>query len=253
MPSLKTIILSTVILCALGLSQTAQAQTVASILKKVDQVGHAESARMKMTQVVVTPGGDERSFKLLSYSQGGSKKGLTEYVSPEQVRGMKILTLNDGDDIWSYFPKTNRTRKLASSARNRKVQGSDFTYDDMAAGKMALHWKGVVGKDEKINGTLCYRLEIIPTKSGPKSYSKAVAWISKADYITLRVVYFDLDGDKLKKLDITNYKSISGVMIPHKYTMTNLTDGGTTTMKVAAAQVNVKLDSGLFTEAGLSK
>ncbi|MCP4601353.1 MAG: outer membrane lipoprotein-sorting protein [Proteobacteria bacterium] len=231
----------------------AHAQSVQEILKKVDKVGHAESSRVKMTQTVKTPSGDSRTFKMLAYSQNGNEKGLTVYVAPNQVRGMKILTLNDGDDIWTYFPRTNRTRKIASSARNRKVQGSDFTYDDMAAGKMAKQWKGKVLGSEKIDGKDCYKLELRPTPSGPKSYSKTIAWIAKADYTSLRVEYFDLDGDKIKRLSIGNYKKISGVMIPFEYAMTNLTDGGKTVMKVAAAEVNTKLDPALFTEAGLSK
>ncbi len=238
----------------------AQAQSVGEILKKVDQVGRTESARMKMTQKVITPGGDSRTFKMLSYSQNGTEKGLTVYVDPPQVAGMKILTLNDGDDIWSYFPRTNRTRKIASSARNRKVQGSDFSYDDMSGGKMADKWRGKVLGTEKLEGKNCFKLELKPTASGPKAYSKIIAWIVKADYTTVRIKYYDLDGDEYKQLDIGEYKRFDVdkeknvyVMIPYKYVMKNLMDGGKTMMKVAKAEVNVKLDSSLFTEAALSK
>jgi len=239
---------------------TAKAQSVKEILKKVDEIGHTETARMKITQKVITPGGDSRTFKMLSYSKNGTEKGLTVYVDPPQVAGMKILTLNDGDDIWSYFPRTNRTRKIASSARNRKVQGSDFSYDDMAGGKMAKKWQGRVLGSEKLQGKDCHKLELKPTASGPKSYSKIIAWIVKSDYTTVRVKYYDLDGDEYKQLDIGEYKRFDVdkkksvyVMIPYIYVMKNLMDGGKTMMKVAKAEVNVKLDSSLFTEAGLSK
>ncbi len=231
----------------------AQAQSALDIMKKVDATGHTKSTRIEMVQKVITPSGDSRTFKMMSYSENGSEKGLTVYVAPNQVRGMKILTLNDGDDIWTYFPKTNRTRKIASSARNRRVQGSDFTYDDMAVGKMAKQWKGKVAGREKIAGVECYKLEVTPTPSGPKSYSKATAWIDKSTHVSLRIEYYDLDGDKLKRLDIGDYRKISGVLVPHRYTMTNLTDGGKTMMKATKVEVNVALDQGLFSEAGLSK
>ncbi len=237
----------------LGAAQEVHAQSAADILKKADKAAYTKSSRMKITQPVITPSGDKRTFKMLSFSADGSAKGLTEYVEPSQVRGMKILTLNDGDDIWTYFPRTNRTRKIASSARNRKVQGSDFTYDDMASGKMAEKWQGKLEKNEKISDKECYRLVLTPTKSGPQSYKKATVWIEKATYVPLRIEYFDLDGDKQKRLDLSGYRKISGVLMPFSYTMTNLLDGGKTTMKVAAAEINVKLDSGLFTEAGLSR
>jgi outer membrane lipoprotein-sorting protein len=161
--------------------------------------------------------------------------------------------LNDGDDIWVYFPRTNRTRKIASSARNRRVQGSDFTYDDMASGKMAKSWKGKVLGTEERNGVSCYKLGLKPTKSGPKSYSKVTAWVDKSNYTAVSIVYYDLDGEKTKRLDISGYKKIDKVMVPHKYTMTNLIDGGKTVMKVKKAEVNLRLKPGLFTEAGLGR
>jgi outer membrane lipoprotein-sorting protein len=190
---------------------------------------------------------------MISYSRNGNEQGLTEYTAPNQVRGMKILTLNDGDDIWVYFPRTNRTRKIASSARNRRVQGSDFTYDDMATGKLAKHWTGKLLGTEELDGTKCFKLQLKPTEHGPRSYSKAIAWVSKADFTARRIVYFDLDGDRIKRLDLTDYRKISGVWVPHKYTMTNLTDGGRTIMRVKQAEVNVRLPGGLFAESSLGK
>jgi outer membrane lipoprotein-sorting protein len=228
-------------------------EDAAAILKKVDAAGYADSTRMKVSQKVITPSGDTRTFKILSYTLNGNEKSLTHYVGPEQVRGMKILSLRDGNDIWSFFPRTNRVRKLASSARNRKVQGSDFTYDDMAQGKMVKQWKGKVLGEEKMAGKACYKLELYPTAEGPKSYKRIITWIDKAAYIPYRIDYYDLDNYLLKRLEIKDYKKVSGVFIPFSYNMINLTDGGKTLMKVADAEVNVKLDPVMFTEAGLSR
>ena len=41
--------------------------------------------------------------------------------------------LNDGDDIWTYFPRTRRVRKLASHAKKQKVPGSDFSFGDFSS------------------------------------------------------------------------------------------------------------------------
>ena len=227
--------------------------SAADILQKSDQVGFAKTTKITLVQTVVAPDGEKRKFEMLSYSQNGNEKGLTEYLSPNQVRGMKILTLNDGDDIWVYFPRTNRTRKIASSARNRRVQGSDFTYDDMASGKMAKSWKGKVLGDEQRGGVDCWKLALKPTKSGPRSYSKVVAWVDKSNYTAVSIVYWDLDGERTKRLDISGYKKISNVLVPHNYTMTNLIDGGKTVMRVKQAEVNLRLPAGLFAESGLGR
>lgn len=231
----------------------ADAADASAVLAKADKAGYAESSRMKVVQTIHTPSGDVREFKILSYSRGGNEKSLAEYVAPSQVRGMKILTLNDGDDIWSYFPRTNRTRKIASSARNRRVQGSDFTYDDMATGKLAVQWTGKVTGTEKIEEHTCHKLVVTPTKKGPRSYKKAIMWIDTSDYALRRIDYYDEDGDLQKRLVLAGYKKIGGVLVPHAYTMTNLSDGGFTAMKVVDAQVNVDLPKDLFSSASLGK
>ena len=241
------------VVCAVCFVESAHAQSVVDILKKVDQVGFSRTAKMELVQKIITPSGDSRVFEMASYSANGSEKGLTVYLAPNQVRGMKILTLNDGDDIWSYFPRTNRTRKIASSARNRRVQGSDFTYDDMSGGKMDEKWRGKVVGTEDVANKSCFKLQVTPTPSGPKSYSKATVWVSKNDYELLRVEYFDLDGDRLKRLDMGGYRSIQGVLIPFRYVMTNLQDGGKTLMKVNKAEINIQLTPGIFAEASLGK
>lgn len=230
-----------------------QNPSAADILAQADAAGFAKTTRIELTQTVVAPDGEKRTFEMVSYSQNGNQKGLTEYLAPNQVRGMKILTLNDGDDIWVYFPRTNRVRKIASSARNRRVQGSDFTYDDMAMGKMAKSWQGQTLGSEKKNGVDCYKLALTPTSSGPKSYSKILAWVDKSNYTAVSIDYYDLDNEKSKRLDIAGYEKISDVLVPHKYAMTNLIDGGRTEMKVSKAEVNIRLEPGLFTEAGLGR
>ena len=251
----KTAMLIAVMAALTTFAAKARAESAEAILKKVDEASFTRSSQLTMSQKVVTPGGDERTFKMTVYSENGNEKGLTVYTWPKQVTGMKILSLNDGDDIWTYFPSSNRTRKLASSARNRKVQGSDFTYDDLATGKMVKQWQGTVLGTEKMSGKTCYKLALKPTAHGPKSYSKTVVWVDKATYTPVRIDYFDPDGVYLKRLDIGLYKKVSGVLIPCAYKMTNQEDGGVTMMKAdeKSIKVNLKLDPILFTEAGLSR
>ncbi len=248
-------IMAGAIAALLGVPGVAGAQTAAEILKKVDAVGYTKSSKMTVSQKVITPGGDERTFGMTVYNKNGQEKGLTEYTSPKQVAGMKILSLQDGDEIWTYFPSSNRTRQLASSARNRRVQGSDFTYDDMATGKMSKQWTGKLLGEEKTAGKTCHKLALTPTKSGPKSYSKITLWVEKSTGTPVRIDYYDLDGEYIKRLDIGKYKKVSGVLVPCAYKMTNQEDGGKTLMKVdeESIRINLALDDALFTSAGLSQ
>jgi len=58
---------------------------------------------------------------------------MMRYIKPTSVKGQTFLMLNDGDDIWTYFPRTRRVRKMASHAKKMKVQGGDFSFDDFSS------------------------------------------------------------------------------------------------------------------------
>jgi len=229
-------------------------QSAIDIMKKVDEVSYVKSSKSAVLQTVINPEGEKRIFKIVSYSYNGNEKTLIHYIYPNRVKGMKILTLKGGEEIWAYFPRTNRTRRIASSARKRKVQGSDFTYDDLAQGKYVEQYKGKLLSQEKYKGRDCYKLKLIPTKKGPiESYSKLVVWIDKEKYIPLRIDYYDVDNELQKRLLLEDYKTIQGHITPMKLIMENLQDGGKTIMEIKAIKFDIKLSKDIFSPDNLSK
>ncbi|MCF7826745.1 MAG: outer membrane lipoprotein-sorting protein, partial [Candidatus Marinimicrobia bacterium] len=97
-----------------------------------------ENSYSKGSQTIITSSGQERVFEFDSWSAEKGKSVLTRYTKPAAIRGQAFLMLNNADDIWSYFPRTKRVRKLASHAKKQKMQGSDFTYEDMGGGDVFL-------------------------------------------------------------------------------------------------------------------
>ena len=104
--------------------------------------------------------------------------------------------LNNGDDIWFYTPKTDRVRHIASSAKKQKVQGSDFSYEDMEMWDYKVDFKSSKLGNEKVNNSSCYKIELIPTESGPH-YSKMMAWIDQEKFVVLQFDYYEDDEASL--------------------------------------------------------
>ena len=145
--------------------------TVDEILDKMEENENANTARMEMTQIVTKASGQENISKLISYSIDKGDKGLMVYNSPARIKGMKILMLNDGDDIWFYSPRTARIRKIASGQKSQSVNNSDFSYEDLSAEDRREDYNcKLVGTEEK-NKTQCYKIEMVP-KDKDGSYSK---------------------------------------------------------------------------------
>ena len=99
----------------------AQVPTGQEILAKMNAIQNPENSRSVITQTIQTSSGQLRTFELESYSAGKGEKTLMRYIKPASVRGQAFLMLNHADDIWTYFPRTGRVRKLASHAKKQSV------------------------------------------------------------------------------------------------------------------------------------
>ncbi|MGD9201685.1 MAG: hypothetical protein PVI26_08995, partial [Chitinispirillia bacterium] len=85
-------------------SINAIAITVDEILDKVEANEEAGTSKMVATQISYKADGRENVSKIEGYSMDKGVKNISVYTSPARIKGMKILSLNDGDDIWFYSP-----------------------------------------------------------------------------------------------------------------------------------------------------
>jgi len=249
---LKKLVIIFFLIIAVGETSRSQNLTALDIIRKVDQVTWSASSRGIMTQTIITSGGEKRTFEMEIYSRDGNNNLLYRYTKPARVAGMSFLMLGGGDDIWAYFPKTDRVRHLASHVKKQKMMGSDFSYEDMGSGNIEKDYIGKLIGSEKIAGRDCYKLELIPTENGPH-YSKVIMWADKETFVVHRFDYYDEKGNILKRLIQTKIKEVQGHLIPFHYEMTNLQDGGKTTIEVKKIEYDVKLDDEFFTTRNLKK
>lgn len=223
----------------------AQDYTVEQILDKVKENENIQSSESKGSQIITTSNGKQRTLEMISYSKDFGESQLSAYTAPARVAGDKILMLNNGDDIWFYTPKTDRVRHIASSAKKQKVQGSDFSYEDMELWDYRIDFESKILGSEKVNGTNCYKIELIPTESGPH-YSKMIVWVDKERFVALQYDYYE-DEEAIKRLSLDNIKKIENHWLPMKYTMKSLTGSGYTVVESADMKINVELKDEMFT------
>lgn len=222
------------------------------ILEKADKAGWTEASHMLAEQTITTTGGSKRTFKIESWSKDGDDKQLMRYLAPPQSEGIGILTLDGGDNIWAYFPDSDDLRKIASSARNQSVQGSDFTYEDLATMTMSEKYDAkLLGEEEKL-GHACYKLRLEPKPDYDSFYKKLVAWVVKSDYRPVMIRYYDKKGKHEKTLQLGSYKKVKGVWVARKLVMKNHQRGSKTTMKIMKVKINPELDDGMFTTRNLT-
>jgi outer membrane lipoprotein-sorting protein len=228
------------------------AMTVDEVLDRMESNEKAKTSRIEMTQTVYGADGRETESKLVSYGMDEGDKGMMEYVEPARIKGMKILMLNEGDDIWFYSPRTSRVRKIASHQKNQSVNNSDFSYEDMSAGDLREDYTCALAGEEEVDGVKCHRIEM-KAKSGDKSYSKIVFWVDKEKYTGVKGEFYDEKGELWKLLLMRQTEKIGAYWTPREVEMKNVQKGSRTVMKMDKVEYDIDLEKSMFSERYLKQ
>jgi len=230
--------------------------TAEEIIETMTETLNPEQSEAVMEMTIITSGGQERTFVYKSYSKNKGEKSLMKYLEPGRVKDQSILMLNNADDIWMYFPRTNRVRKLATHAKRQKVQGSDFSYEDMGSSNEFIddYNSVLIGEEEK-EERLCYKLELTRKENSEAGYSRLTVWVEKESYIPVIISYYHEKDKNLleKELILSDVQTIDGIPTPMEMVMYNKLDDTKTTMRFRELTYDVDLSDNLFTEMGMKK
>jgi len=245
------------IIVGLGLrSLFAQGLTGEDIIQKVNDLINVETTYMKVRMTITTTSGAKRTFTYQSWSKDKGEKSLLRYLAPARVKGQAILMLNNANDIWMYFPRTGRVRKLATHAKKQKMMESDFSYEDLGSGETFIEdFSARRLKDDKYKGEECYKVELTKKPDADISYSRLLLWVRKQDFVPVLIEYYaEHNPDILvKKLYQEDIRIIDGIPTAFKIVMKSEMEDSSTEIEVLEVKYNLQLADDLFTERSLRR
>ncbi len=256
MPKIEIVIIGLLLLGILSASMTPQELTGDDIIQRVNQVINPMTAYAKAKMTIITSSGSLRTFVYESWSKDKGEKNLVRYLEPGRVKDQATLMLNHADDIWMFFPRTQRVRKLASHAKKQKMQGSDFSYEDMGSGDAFIDDFSARRLDDQTWEDLdCYRLELARRPDSDISYSRLVIWIIKDRFFPVVIDYYAEDDPdrRLKRLVQSEVRDVDGIPTAFRMVMHNHNDGTQTVMEFLDVRYDLTLRDDLFTERALKR
>lgn len=246
----KIIVISLFTLYSAALS--AESLSGNQIIKKSIDISTPDSMISTARQVVHFHTGKQREFLVKSWNKNGNDKMLIEYLKPARVKGDKFLFLKGGN-IWVYFSKTGRIRRIASSARKLKMQGSDFSYEDMdMISTLNEDFNASIIKEEKYDAQECYLIKLVPKNKDAYSYSKLLCWINKENFTMVRIEYY-ID-DKLEKYLVQkDVKQVDQYLIPQTSIMKSTKNDTMTESFTETMEINAQVPDSLFNKNTLNR
>jgi len=226
------------------------------IIQKVNDLINVETSYSKSTMTITTTSDQKRTFISESWTKDKGEKNLVRYLEPARVKGQAVLMLNNADDIWMFFPRTQRIRKLATHAKKQKMQGSDFSYEDMGSGETFINdFEAERLEDEQKQGYGCYKVKLTRKPGIDISYVQMIIWVRKDNFVPIVIDYYDEDAPErvLKTLIQSDIEVIDGIPTAMKFVMIDKNNNTQTEMELLEVKYNIELDDRMFTERNLKR
>lgn len=226
------------------------------IVQRVNDLFNPETSVSRARMTITTSSGGERTFEFMTWSRDRGEKKLVRYLSPARVKDQATLMLNQANDIWMFFPRTRRVRKLATHSRKQKMQGSDFSYEDMGAGDaFVTDYAARRLKDTRRMDRDCFAVELVRRPHADMTYSRMILHVDRANFVPLEIEYFSENDPqrRIKHLERGDIREVDGIPTPFRSIMFNENDGTSTRMDLLEIEFNRELPPAMFTERELKK
>ena len=138
-------------------------------------------------------------------------------MSFEAIKGTRLLTFDykvKGDDMWLY--------RIISSEKAKSFMGSEFSYSDTGPPNLDDFNYGKLGEAD-VKGTLYWKIEMAPINNDivdENGFSKKISIIAKEDFVLRKAIYYDLDGELLKELEVKEIGELDTKS--HKYRLIHM-------------------------------
>lgn len=164
---------------------------------KDKQLADTEIELIRMTVVDESGNTDVRELlSVIKPDEDGNLRYLIRILSPEQVKGVTLLTLeqpNGETEQWFYLPALGAPRKITGNQKGGYFLGSDFTFEDLRKENPQDHEYYRL-LDEEINGRPVYVIMSAPAGLDIKTasgYANRLVYVDKETLEIAKVEFYE--------------------------------------------------------------
>lgn len=199
-------------------TQSFALPSIADILFEIDEAQDMNAditAKTNITQQRVDQG--IKIMESIYYRRDSDDAFLIVMTEPDSDKGDGYLRV--GDNMWMYL---RDTRTFQHMNRDEKIGGSNVSAGDMETRKYSELYgpSHDTAGNEIIEETTIgeagipvYRFEVTAIESDVK-YPKQVIWVTKDDFLILKIESYSLSGTLMETSYYKNYTNIEGNFVP---------------------------------------
>ncbi len=222
----------------------AKAQDALEIIRKMEDRMRGSSSYLEMTMTTVRPR-FTREVSMKAWAKG-EDFSLILITGPPRDKGIAFLKRQR--EIWNYVPAIERTIKMPPSMMSQSWMGSDFSNDDLVRESSTIYdYTHRILRSETLNGIPCHVIELIPKPESAIVYDRVKIWVTKDNYIQLRVENYDEFDGMVSEMQFSEIKNMGGREIPTRVELIpTYRKGHKTIITYQAAKFNFAIDDDFF-------
>jgi len=201
-----------------------------------------------ITQVNTSPIKKDRLFKFEYFADNINGVQLIRYIFPQKVKNNSFLIKNNGKDVWAYFDRTRRIRKLSSHISKQGLQNSDFAFEDLVKNNDWLTDYKIDLKKEK--NDFIINLNVIDKKKS--NYDKIIICANIETLYPSKISYFKKNINE-KTLFLDDILFNNNFLYAQTMIMKNNLTKTETKMIIDEVEFDVLFDDDIFNENKLQK
>ncbi len=236
------------------IASLAFSQTGLEIAQKIDEKEKPDDMKANLTMVLTNKKGKTRTSTIRSITKDDSKKQIIWFLAPADDKGVAFLKIEhegEDDEMRLWLPAFNKVRRISSKQKADSFMGSDMSYEDMTSRELDEYTYKLTGSEE-LNGNEYYILESIPNPEIESSYSKHIAWVSKADYLVNKEESYD-KTERVLKVKLIKYKRLNGYDVLEEMYVENVQKNHNTRLTFDQIEVDTDVSDNLFQEKNLKR
>jgi len=230
--------------------QSAEHPSARELIAGAIDLTRGRTSYTEMSMLVHRPSW-ERSSSLVAWTRG-REDALIRFTAPAKDAGN--ATLKQGDKMWTYTPKLNRTIRLPYSLMSQSWAGSDFSYNDLSRTDNLLRYYDLeISNISEQDGHAVYTISATPHDDAPVVWGRE-EWVLRDDYVMLSETFYDQAQVPLKRMETLEIGQLDDRVMPIRMRMMKLEEPGSYTELVyRVADFDIELEDQTFTLFALQK
>lgn len=217
--------------------------TAQEILARVDAMLAYPEGILKGAFLHITPDGATRRIELKGFISDSNF--LFKMETSARGEEQKVLYTLSGEDIWMYNVLSRQLYHKMSVDRYDPIMNTNFYYVDLSNADLQSNYTAAIDGEVYIKGRDALRLKCEPLlKSG--KYGVLTLYVSREEYIPLRVDYHDNDMVIFKTMSIAKIAERKNRKFPVRYDMLNIRTGTVTIFEIFGIDEDAQFDKKIF-------